>query len=102
MARHREAEWAAAKREVFGNAGTDAAGPPVARTSNPLHSPGAGESHVQLLRRTWPPQFCMHKVFGNAGTDAAGPPIACTSHLLHSPGAGNPRVQPLRRTCPPQ
>ena len=41
MSRHREAEWAAAKREVFGGSGLESVGTPIARSANPLRSPQA-------------------------------------------------------------
>ena len=48
MSRHREAEWAAAKREVFGGSGLESVGTPIARSANPLRSPQAsGELHSQ-------------------------------------------------------
>ena len=41
MSRHRDAEWAAAKREVFGGSGIESVGAPIARSANPLRSPQA-------------------------------------------------------------
>ena len=62
MGRHRDAEWAAAKREVFGGSGIESVGNPIARSANPLRSPQAAGFPLLLCSlsglRTFP-DCCM-------------------------------------------